>query len=199
MPVKPSDADIDELLEIANASNPAARRWLTDALAAARAIAEGNRKPRPSRSQHNASLDAIERSVDLSIKALTEFKRQLHSHYDVWGSAALGPASAHNLEDVPVVFVSALENIRNAAHNARRTGRPPNRRKQHIVDLGLAFCARFSNSVPTSYEKIFSGISPNNFTNWRPDCRYSTKVKVLTDKSERHWQGCQLKRCARHF
>ena len=45
-----------------------------------------------------------------------------------------------------------LTMIRDAARSARirRTGRPRNFRKQHIVDLALAFCARFSSEKPSS-------------------------------------------------
>ena len=45
-----------------------------------------------------------------------------------------------------------LTNIRDAARKARvsRTGRPRNFRKQQIVDLALAFCARFSPKRPSS-------------------------------------------------
>jgi hypothetical protein len=45
-----------------------------------------------------------------------------------------------------------LTNVREAARKAqiRRTGRPRNVRKQHIVDLALAFCARFSPDTPSS-------------------------------------------------
>jgi hypothetical protein len=153
MPVKPRKAEIDEPLAIGNALSPAARGWLMVSLGAARAIAEGKRKPRPSRSQHNASLDTIERLADSSIETPTALKRQLYTHYNVWGSAALGPASAHNFADVPLM--SALEKIGDAARNARRTGRPPDRRKQQIVDLALAFCARYSPLVPTTSEKNF--------------------------------------------
>jgi hypothetical protein len=31
----------------------------------------------------------------------------------------------------------------------RKLGRPPDRRKQHIVDLALAFCARFAPETPS--------------------------------------------------
>lgn len=48
--------------------------------------------------------------------------------------------------------MSSLKNIHRAARKARvsRTGRPPNLRKQHIVDLALAFWARFSTAKPSS-------------------------------------------------
>ena len=49
-------------------------------------------------------------------------------------------------------MISTLTNIRDAADKARvcRTGRPQNFRKQQIVDLALAFCARFSPNRPSS-------------------------------------------------
>jgi hypothetical protein len=45
-----------------------------------------------------------------------------------------------------------LERIRLAARAAqvRQTGRPPDIRKQQVVDLALAFCARYSPSLPSS-------------------------------------------------
>ena len=48
--------------------------------------------------------------------------------------------------------MSTVKNILDAARKARvsRTGRPPDIRKQHIVDFALAFCARFSTAKPSS-------------------------------------------------
>ena len=49
-------------------------------------------------------------------------------------------------------MIPTLTNIRDAARKARvsKTGRPRNFRKQQIVDLALAFCARFSPKKPSN-------------------------------------------------
>ena len=68
----PDDRTVDELLRLAGVSvaDPAARRWMGEALAAAQFTAEG--KPRPSPAEHNAPLDTIERTTDRLIAALGE-------------------------------------------------------------------------------------------------------------------------------
>jgi hypothetical protein len=146
----PDDQTIDELLGLAcvSVADPAARRWMGEALAAARATATG--EPRPSPAEHNAPLDTIERAAVRLIAGLDELRRHSHAHGNFWRFAAFGPVRDSRIERADVT--SALENIRHAARKARvgGTGRPPNFRKQHIVDLALAFWARFSTARPSS-------------------------------------------------
>ena len=146
----PDDPLIDELLGLARVSiaNSTARCWIVEALAAARATAAG--KPRPSPVEHNAPLATIERATDRLIAALDELRSHPHAHGNFWRFAAFGPIRASKVERADVI--SALKNIRHAARNARvrRTGRPPDFRKQHIVDLALAFWARFSTAKASS-------------------------------------------------
>jgi len=141
---------IDDLLPLARVpiTNTAARHWLGDALAGARAIAAG--EPRPSPAEHNAPLDAIERATDRLTEALVcELQRHPHVHSDFWRFRAFRPIRADNIKHVE--FMPMLKKVRDAARNARvhRLGRPPDRRKQHIVDLALAFCARFAPKPPS--------------------------------------------------
>jgi hypothetical protein len=146
----PDDRSIDELLRLARASmaDSAARRWIRDALVAAQAIAARERRPPPA--THNAPLDRIERCTDQLISAIDELRRHPDAHGTFWSFAALGPICASTFERPDVM--SALNNIRQAARNARvsRTGRPPDVRKQRIVGLALAFCARFSTARPSA-------------------------------------------------
>ena len=153
------DATIDELLSLACASteDSAARRWLESALAAARGKLErrlaatgATRVPQPSPAKHNAPLDKVERASDRLIAALEELRRHPHAHASFWRFQAFGPVYASEFERADVI--PTLTNIRDAARKARvsRTGRPRNFRKQQIVDLALAFCARFSPKKPSN-------------------------------------------------
>ena len=155
----PDDETIDELLRLAGVSteNSAARRWLESALAAARGTLEprlvatgATRVPQPSPAKHNAPLDKIERASDRLIAALEQLRRHPYAHASFWRFEAFGPVYASEFERAGVI--PTLTNIRDAARKARvsRTGRPRNFRKQQIVDLALAFCARFSPKRPSS-------------------------------------------------
>ena len=155
----PDDGTIDELLRLAGVSleHSVARGWLESALAAAR----GTLEPRlaatgtmhvaqPSPAKHNAPLDKIERAHDRLITALEQLRRHPYAHASFWRFAAFGPVYVNEFERPDVM--GTLTNIRDAARKARvsRTGRPRNFRKQHIVDLALAFCARFSPKRPST-------------------------------------------------
>ena len=145
----PDDPTIDELLELAGVTaDPASRRWIGDALAAAQAIAKY--EPRPSPAKHNAPLDAIEAAVNRLIATLDELRRHPLAHAGFWRFAAFGPVRAGEFERPGVT--STLSAIREAARKGRlsKIGRPRNSRKQQIVDLALAFCARFSPKRPSS-------------------------------------------------
>ena len=148
----PDDGKIDELLRLAGVSTErsAARRWLESALAAARGTPEPRLVPQPSPAKHNAPLDEIERASNRLIAALKQLRRHPHAYASFWRFAAFGPVYASEFERAGVM--PTLTNIRDAARKARvsRTGRPPNFRKQQIVDLALAFCARFSPNRPSS-------------------------------------------------
>ena len=155
----PCDETIDELLRLAGVptENSDARRWLESALAAAHgtleprlAAIDATRVPQPSPEKHNAPIDKIERASDQLIAALEELRRHPHAHASFWRFAAFGPVYASEFERAGVI--STLTNVRDAAREARvsRNGRPRNFRKQQIVDLALAFCARFSPSRPSS-------------------------------------------------
>ena len=150
----PRDEMIDELLRLAGVpiENSEARRWLESA-AACSLLEPGTgarRVPQPSPAQHNAPLDKIERASDQIVAALEELRRHPHAHGSFWRSNAFGPVYASEFERAGVI--PTLTKIRDAAREARvsRTGRPRNFRKQQIVDLALAFCARFSPSRPSS-------------------------------------------------
>jgi hypothetical protein len=165
MPTEPpDDAMIDELLPLAgvSAEDSAARCWLESALAAGRGlfepevVATGFRRiPPPSPAKHNAPLDKIERASDQLIAAIEQLRRHPHAHASFWRFAAFGRVYVDKFERADVI--STLTNVRDAAHNARvcRTGRPRNFRKQQIVDLALAFCARFSPSRPSGDANSF--------------------------------------------
>jgi hypothetical protein len=155
----PDDGTIDELLSLAGVSteHSAARRWLESALAAARGALEprlvatgATRIPQPSPAKHNAPLDEIERASNRLIAALKQLRRHPHAYASFWRFAAFGPVYVSEFERAGVI--PTLTHIRDAAREARvsRTGRPRNYRKQHIVDLALAFCARFSPKKPSS-------------------------------------------------
>lgn len=155
----PSDGMIDELLRLAGVptENSGARRWLESALAAAHGTLEprlaaigATRVPKPSPEKHNAPIDKIERASDQLIAAIEELRRHPYAHASFWRFEAFGPVYASEFERAGVI--PTLTNIRDAAREARvsRTGRPRNYRKQQIVDLALAFCARFSPKKPSS-------------------------------------------------
>ena len=164
MPTEFPDGTIDELLRLAGVSteDSAARGWLESALAAARGTLEprlvangATRVPQPSPAKHNAPLDKIERASDRLIAALEQLRRQPYAHASFWRFAAFGPVSDNKFERAGVT--RSLTNIRDAARNARlsKTGRPRNFRKQHIVDLALAVCAKFSPKRPSNDIKNF--------------------------------------------
>jgi hypothetical protein len=152
MPTKSHDDGlIDEFLHLAGVSteNSAARSWLESALAAARSIGDA-RSPQPPLGKYNVPLDKIARSSDRLIALLGQLRRYPHAHASFWSLAAFGPVCAGEFERPSVI--GTLTDIRAAARKARvgRTGRPRKSRKQHIVDLALAFCARFSRRRPTA-------------------------------------------------
>jgi hypothetical protein len=124
----------------------AARGALEPRLAATGA----GRVPHPSPVKHNAPLDKIERASERLIAALEQLRRHPYTHASFWSSGAFGPVNAGELERAGVT--RTLTNIRDAARKARvrKTGRPRNFRKQHIVDLALAFCVRFSPKRPSN-------------------------------------------------
>ena len=146
------DRTIDALLRLATVSTerPAARRWLESALAAARGTFEPRHIPQPTPAKHNAPLDKIEQACEQLIADLTQPTRHPHAYASFWRFAAFGPVYENEFERAGVIPTLAM--IRDAARSARirRTGRPRNFRKQHIVDLALAFCARFSPKKPSS-------------------------------------------------
>jgi hypothetical protein len=155
----PDDGTIDELLRLAGVSteHSRARGWLESALAAARGTLElgltatgFTRVPQPSPAKHNAPLDKIERASGRLIAALEQLKGHPYAHASFWRFAAFGPVYVNGFKRPDVM--GPLTKIRDAARRARvsRTGRPPDFRKQHIVDLALAFCARFSRRRPSS-------------------------------------------------
>ena len=153
------DGTLDELLPLARVSPEAvaARRWLEDALMAARGTVEPRlaalgaiHAAKPVPAKHNAPLKKIERAAGQLIAALEQLRRHPYAHESFWSFKAFGPVYASEFERAGVM--PTLTNVRAAARKAqiRRTGRPRNVRKQHIVDLALAFCARFSPDTPSS-------------------------------------------------
>jgi hypothetical protein len=153
------DGTLDELLRLAGVSPEAAaaRRWLDDALRAARrtvdpqlAAIDLTSAPRPSPARHNVPLKKIERDAARLIAALEQLRRHPYAHASFWRFEAFGPVYANEFERAGVM--PTLTNIRAAASKAqiRRTGRPREVHKQHIVEWALAFCARFSPNTPSS-------------------------------------------------
>jgi hypothetical protein len=104
MPSRSSDdRTIDELLRLARVSiaNPAARRWMGDALATAQATAGGESRPTPAK--HNAPLDTIGVAANQLIAAFNELRRHPHAHGDFWRYAAFGPIRAGKVERADVM------------------------------------------------------------------------------------------------
>ena len=95
-------------------------------------------------------IDKIDRASDRLIAALEQLRRHPYAHASFWRFEAFRPVYASEFERADVI--ATLTNIRDAARKARvsRTGRPRNFRKQQIVDLALAFCARFSPKTPSN-------------------------------------------------
>jgi hypothetical protein len=106
--------------------------------------------PRPSPAKHNAPLRKIEQASGRLLAALEQLRRHPYAHASFWRFKAFGPVYADEFERAGVL--PTLANVRAAARKAqiRRTGRPRNVPKQHIVDSALAFCARFSSDRPSS-------------------------------------------------
>ncbi len=157
---------IDALLRLASVSTerPAARRWLESALVAARGTFEprllatgAKRIPQPTPAKHNAPLDKIEHACDQLVAALTQPTRHPHAYASFWRFTTFGPVYENEFERAGVIPTLAM--IRDAARSARirRIGRPRNFRKQHIVDLALAFCARFSPKKPSKIPLLWAG------------------------------------------
>lgn len=157
------DQTIDELLCLAGVSpaNTSARSWITDALLAARAFAAADPLPLPAK--HNAPLDRIIRDTDRLVASLKGLRGHLYAHRDFWRYAAFGPVHNDKFERAGVM--PTLKNIRQAASSARvsKTGRPKAVRKQHIIDLALAFCARFSATRPSSDANNFFSLFAERF------------------------------------
>jgi hypothetical protein len=178
-PVAPvTDQTIDELLRLGGVSpaNTSARSWISDALIAARGFAAADPLPLPAK--HNAPLDRIMRDTDRLVASLGQLKNHPSAHGNFWRYAAFGPVHNDKFERAGVM--PTLKNIRQAASSSRvsKTGRPKAAQKQHIIDLALAFCARFSATRPSSDAKNFSRCLPNDFSNTRWDCPLKTKNLV---------------------
>jgi hypothetical protein len=152
-----ADGTIDELLPLARVSPEAAaaRLWLGDALTAVWDTVEWQLAATGARHLSNAPpasapLKRVERAALRLIAALEQLRLHPNAHTRFWRFAAFGPVYANQFARPGVI--STLTNVRDAARNTRvrRTGRPRNFRKQKIVDLALAFCARFSPESPSS-------------------------------------------------
>jgi len=197
------DGALDELLPLARVSTEAtaARRWLEDALIAARgtvepqlAAAGATRAPKkPPPAKHNAPLKKIERTAAQLIAALEQLRRHPYAHGSFWRFKAFGPVYASGFERAGVM--PTLTNVREAARKAqiRRTGRPRNVRKQHIVDLALAFAQGFHPIHRAATSTISSRDLLSGFSNMRSDCPSTTKAVELIGKSEWQYDGCRLK------
>jgi hypothetical protein len=150
MPTSLSKRALDELLDLAgvSADRSAARRWIRGAVAAVRAIAKSEARPSPA--EHNAPLASIEQAAHRLITALDELRRHPHAHANFWRYATFGPVRDNKVERADVM--SAVKNLRDASRKARvkKIGRPRDYRKQQIVDLALAFWARFGTGRPSS-------------------------------------------------
>jgi predicted metalloprotease with PDZ domain len=94
MPTRPvDDAMLDELLPLVRVSPEAAaaRRWLNDALMAARGTVEpqltvtsATRVPKPSPARHNAPLKKIERAAARLDAALEQLRHHPYAHGGFW-------------------------------------------------------------------------------------------------------------------
>ena len=139
--------EIDELLHLAgvSAENADARRWLRDALEAARS----RRQSPPTPAQHNKPLVAVEEAAQRLAAAIRSLKGTPHAYWDFCRLWSRGPVHNNQFEGRDIL--ADLKAIGAAAIKARikKTGRPRNLRKQQIVDLALAFCVRFSVARPS--------------------------------------------------
>ena len=146
-----SDQEIDELLALAHVSptDSSARSWIKLAKEGAQAIAAG--QGQQSLAKQNAPLDKVKRATDRLMAALVDLKR----HHPDANTRFWGAVRANMVEntDVMAVFTTIGEAARDA--RARRIGRRPNLRKQHIVNLAREFCARFSPATPSSDQNNF--------------------------------------------
>jgi hypothetical protein len=160
MPIESADdATLDKLMRLARVSpgTVLARLWLDDALRAALcaldpqlAVTGAARLPQPSPAKHNVPLKEIERDATRLIAALKQLRRYPHAYAGFWRFKAFGSVYANEFERAGVT--ATLTSVRAAARKAqiRKTVRPRNVRKQHIVDLALAYCARYSPDTPSS-------------------------------------------------
>jgi hypothetical protein len=166
MPTGFLDDGINELLCLAGVSteDAEARRWLENALAAARGTLDPRRVPRPSPAKHNVPLEKIERASKRLITTLEQLRRHPHAYRSFWSFAAFGPVCANEFERAGVM--PTLTTVRDAARKGRvsKTGRPRNFRKQQVVDLALRFCTKYSpkrsssdvnNYFPAFAERFF--------------------------------------------
>ena len=111
----------------------AARGTVEPRLAALGAI----RASKPVPAKHNAPLKKIERAAAQLIAALERLRRHPYAHESFWSFKAYGPVYASEFERAGVM--PTLTNVRAAARKAqiRRTGRPRNIRKQHILGTSI--------------------------------------------------------------
>jgi hypothetical protein len=148
----PNDSTIDDLLELAGISptDIEARRWLRHALIGAKSTAAGQPKPNPAR--HNAPLAAIERAAAKLTETMHALRHHPHAYLDFWSYADFGPVFGDKHERPHVI--SNVKSILTAAQKGRisKSGRPADRRKQHIINLALGFWVRFSPVGPSSDE-----------------------------------------------
>jgi hypothetical protein len=137
------------LLELAGVppSDEAAAAWLSNALEAVRPHPLAER--RPAAADRNALLEGVQKSAQTLIKRMEQLRRQPICWYAFWHSPEFGPVLGNRVE-LPSVFFF-LETIGRAAESAKdpRKGRPTKTNKQDIVDMALAFFARFSPKRPS--------------------------------------------------
>ena len=149
MPTEPADdGTLDELLPLAGVSPEAAaaRRWLNDALIAARGTVEpqltaigATRAPKPSPGKHNAPLKKIERGAARLIAAFEQLRCHPYAHASFWRFKAFGPVYASGFERAGIL--PTLTNIREAARKAqiRRSGRPRERTGEHQSEVEMGY------------------------------------------------------------
>jgi hypothetical protein len=122
--------------------------WLRAAIEGARGSYHAG-KNRPLARDHNDLLADIGKGAKELVERIERLRRQPVTWLAFWHCRVFGPVHGDRVEVGEVL--ATLEKIRSAAAAAkdRRTGRPRELGKQHVVDLAFAFFVRFSSHAPS--------------------------------------------------
>ena len=136
---------IADLLDRAGvpATDAKARRWLADAIRAARSMNKAA-KNAPIPVDHNAPLEAVEAAATDLLNQLKRLRVHHHAAFDFWRSDLFEPIEMHDHEREGVVDLIAVIQAAAARAMNKTRGTPKKHGQRAVVDLACGFFARFS-------------------------------------------------------